>query len=99
MPTREILNPRNLSRIRYTNNGWFYNTWLCYIILFLFSACPSPPHSSRPVPDGREGVQSRSHVQVDGDVIIWRWFAAIIIYDVPDVTATPIHHPVVTIKR
>lgn len=22
-PTREILNPRNLSRIRYTNNGWF----------------------------------------------------------------------------
>ena len=60
---------------------------------------PASPCHAHAVPEGRERIQGGSDIQVDGDIIFLSWFTSIVVNDVAHVSTTPVHHPVVSVKR
>jgi len=65
----------------------------------LSGADPSPPSCFHPVPAGLEGVQRRPHVQVDRGTVVRPGLTPVVVYDISHLTPTPVHNPVMTIKR
>ncbi len=59
---------------------------------------PPPPGYFTSVPKGREGVQGWPHIQVDGCRIVLLRLTAVIVYNIPHLPPTSVHHPVVAIK-
>ena len=69
--------------------------WVCAVCL----SGPPPPGCPGSVPQSREGVEGWTHVKVDGSRVIGCRLTAIVVNDVADPSSTPIHDPVMAVKR